>query len=80
MTGTGNTVRARVRFERIRQNYDIPDLLVEADAEGTISELIHRYAGSYLGSSKFQVHIADDHGWLDAGIYNAGRFTIEAAD
>lgn len=66
----------RVVFEHLDANTSVPDLI--AAAGGTLAGAVGDCVIEYHGNAAFTLHFADAGGWIDAGSYNAGRFTLVA--
>jgi hypothetical protein len=75
---TRTDVGVRVRFERIRQNRDIPDLLWSGADPLQLEQAIRIHALPFMDYPDFGVHINGSTGWIDAGVYNAGNFEVVA--
>ncbi|MCU1572863.1 MAG: hypothetical protein JWO93_945 [Micrococcaceae bacterium] len=76
---TRTEVGVRVRFERIRQNRNIPDLHWSGTDALQLEQAIKVHAMPYMDYPDFGVHLNGSTGWIDAGVYNAGNFEVVAA-
>lgn len=68
-----------VIFPRIRRNDRIPDLTIPATTEGELRAAIHDHVRPFMEDSNFRIELEGNGGWINAGIYNAGTFSIRDA-
>lgn len=69
----------RVAFRNIRMDRHIPALQVHAKGEHDLASAIRAHVRPYMDYGTFEVQFGECGGWIDAGTYNAGNFTIKPA-
>lgn len=72
-----NTGTVRVSFGSIRGDRHVPDLVVRSSAGEELERAIRAHVLQYMDYADFELHLSEGRGWIDAGTYNAGSFTIE---
>lgn len=77
MNSVLNTETIRVSFQSIRGERYVPALVVRTRTTEDLERAIHAHVLQYMDYADFELHLSERSGWIDAGTYNAGVFTIE---